>query len=214
MASGEVNIGAFLRDSGFDTPAAAARARAVLESAGLTRPGKQAFVASKLDAAQTALDDALVRVCSDACLALDRELSPRGAVAREAVVVTKPSCEVCLGSNNARAGLDAALTLARRKVRRVVLVGGSPGVWDGLRRAFAVADIELRTVDGTSKSHGEKQAEANKEWAQLIIIWGATELRHAVSEHYKSDVPNAVRSITVSRRGVEALCAAIVESYR
>jgi hypothetical protein len=213
MASGEVNISGFLREAGFDTPAAALRARAALEAAGLTRAGKQAFVASKLSAAQKTLDGALVRVCGNACLALDREFTPRGAVAREAVTVTKQSCQICFGSNNARAGLDVALTLARKGVRRVVLVGGSPGVWDGLQRAFAGADIELRTVNGT-RSHTEKQAEANKLWAQLIVIWGSTELRHAVSEHYKTDVPERVRVITVSRRGVEALCMAIVESYR
>lgn len=212
VATGEIIIDAFLRDAGFDLPAAAHRARTVLEEAGLTRPGKRAFIASKLPSAEAALDS-LAQVCSDACLELERAHTA-GPVAREAVIVGKQFCEVCGGSNNARAALEARDALARKCVRRVVIVGGSPAVREALRRAFAGADLEFRIVDGTSRSHTLRDAEANLRWAQLVVICGSSELRHAVSEHYKSDIEHTARVITAARRGVAAVCGAITESYR
>ena len=49
--------------------------------------------------------------------------------------------------------------------------------------------------------------------AGLMVIWASTELRHAVSEHYTSDPPPGLRSITVARRSIEALCDGIVTSF-
>jgi hypothetical protein len=207
----DVGIEDFLREAGFDTPGATARAREVLEAAGLTRPGKQAMASAKLRRAADTLAATLVRVCGDRCLAVDRSGPER---AREAVSVTKSSCEVCGGSNNAQAALAAASALGRRGLARVLIVGGSPGVWDGVERAFAGTNIKLRFVDGTQRSSAEKESEANKRWAEVMIIWGATELRHAVSVNYTRDVPQHVRQIKIARRGVTALCDAIVESFR
>ena len=206
----EIVIEEFLREMGFDTPAAAGRAREVLEAAGLTRAGKRGMAGSKGARAARALRDALIRVCGERCLGIDRRGPAR---AREAVVVTKASCEVCGGSNNVQGALAAAEALKRRGISRVLIVGGSPGVWDGMQRAFEGTGVELRVVDGTQRSHSDRDAEGNKRWAQLIVIWGATELRHAVSVHYNKDVPDGVRVITVARRGVAALCDAIIASY-
>lgn len=207
----DVEIAEFLREAGFDTPEASGRARAVLEAAGLTRAGKRAMAAAKLSRARALLEDTLVRVCGTRCLAADRR---QPWPAREAVTVTKAACEVCGGSNNVQAALEASAVLRRRGISRVLVVGGSPGVWDGLRRAFDGSGVELRMVDGTQRSHSDRDAEGNKRWAQVIVIWGASELRHAVSVHYQQDVPDDVRVITVARRGVAAVCEALVESYR
>jgi len=209
--SADVKIDAFLADEGFDTAGAAARAREVLEATSLTRPGKQAFTASKRERASRALEDTLARVCGDACLRLERAGQAR---VREAVVVTKASCEVCGGSNNAQAAQQAIAALRRRGERRIVIVGGSPGVRDGVERAFAGADVEIRFVDGTQRSHSARDADANKAWAQVIVVWGATELRHAVSDLYKTEVPEGVRVLTAPRRGVAALCQSLVGDGR
>jgi hypothetical protein len=131
MALREVLIAEFLRDEGFDTPSAAERARSVLEAGGFTRTGKRAFVASKVEPAHAALSGRLIRVCGEACRAVDRDGPGR---AREAVIVTHPSCEVCGGSNNRRAAIAAIRALERRGIRRVVVVGGSPGTREQLRR--------------------------------------------------------------------------------
>ncbi len=205
-----VNIDQFLRDRGFAAPAAARRGRGVLEAAGLTHAGKQAFAATKLPAAEAALAAALARVCGDACLRIDRWAA---APAREAVRVPPRSCEICGGSNNRRAAIECARALARKRVRRVVVVGGTAATQHELHDLLAGSALEIRYVDGTKASHSGKDALANMRWAQLIVIWGATPLRHAVSELYTSEPPEHVRILTVSRRGVEALCGEIVRSY-
>lgn len=210
MVGGEVIIDEFLRGEGFDTPAAAARARAVLEEGGVTRPGKHAFVATKLESARVMLAGTLIRVCGDACRVVDRA-GPTAA--RESVIVTQPSCEVCGGSNNRRAAIAARRALARRGIRRIVVVGGSPGTREQLQREFAGADVEMKLIDGTVKSLTAKEAIAHEQWAQLVIIWGSTELRHAVSALYTKEPPPHLRLITVGRRSVEALCAEITRSY-
>jgi len=205
-----VNIDQFLRDRGFDTPEAARRAREVLQERGLTRAGKQAFAADKLVAAEAALAAALARVCGDACLRIDRWVP---GPAREAVRVMPRGCEICGGSNNRRAALECARALARKRVRRVVIVGGTAATQHELHELLAGSGLEIRYVDGTKASHSGKDALANTRWAQLIVIWGATPLRHAVSELYTSEPPPDGRILTVSRRGVEALCGEIVRSY-
>ncbi len=210
MATGEIVIEEFLRDEGFDTVAAAARGRAVLEEGGLTRPGKRAFVTGKLESARTALAHGLIKVCGDACRAVDRAGSDR---ARESVVVTQPACEVCGGSNNRRAAIAARRVLAKRGIQRIVVVGGSPGTREQLAREFAGADVEMKLIDGTSKSLTGKDAIAHEQWAQLVVIWGSTELRHAVSMLYTKEPPPHLRLISVGRRSVEALCNEITRSY-
>jgi hypothetical protein len=209
VTAGEVVIAEFIREQGFDLPPAAARAREVLESLGLTRPGKRAFTSAKLPAAEAALRT-LLRVCSDACLRVDRS-GPNAA--REVAFVTKRSCEVCSGSNNQRAAIEAERLLRQRRIQNVLIIGGSPAIWDEMRDVFAGSGLDIRVVDGTSRSHGAREADANKQWAQLIVILGASELRHAVSNLYSKEVPEDVRVLHVSRRGVEAICQEIVRSY-
>lgn len=167
------------------------------------------MAAAKLKPAMAVLGDRLVRVCGQRCLATDRK---QPGPAREAVTVTKASCEVCGGSNNAQAALEASAVLHRRGISRMLIIGGSPGVWDGMQRAFEGTGVELRMVDGTQRSHSDRDAEGNKRWVQVIVIGRASELRHAVSVHYQQGVPDDVRVITVARRGVTAVCEAIVAS--
>jgi hypothetical protein len=206
-----VNIEGLLRGEGFDTPDALARAREVLQAAGLTRPGKQAIAAEKVERVREALGATLLRVCGDACMRIDR--AGPGA-AREPVTVSKPSCEVCGGSNNRRAGIAMLRALRRKGVRRVVIVGGTPHLWKEARAQFAEApEIEVRYVDGTDTSHSAKDALTNKRWAQLVVIWASTPLKHAVSNHYSHEIPEDVRLVTVNPRGFEGLCGEVVKTY-
>jgi hypothetical protein len=206
----ERNIAAFLVEEGFDTPGAAARGRAVLEAAGVTRHGKQAFAANKTAHAREALHSRLVGVCGKACSALVPE---HPGVMREAVVVSPAACAVCRGSNNRRAAIECIRALRHRNVRRVVLVGGTANQWREIETLFADSGIEFRLVDGMNASASSRDALANKRWAQLAIIWGPTPLRHAVSRQYTEDVPTALRIVTVPRRGIEALCDEVRRSY-
>lgn len=205
----DINTERFLHEQGFDRSGAASQARAVLEAGGLTRAGKQAFAATKRDRAQRLLASALLRVCGDACLRIDRA---GDAPAREAVRVSKDGCEVCGGSNDRRAVLACRQALRRRVVRRIVVVGGTGPQQRRLRDLLRDGGLAVRYVDGTKASHSAKDAVANTRWAQLIVIWGATPLRHAVSDLYTAEPPPHLRVVSVQRRGIEALCAEVVRS--
>jgi hypothetical protein len=202
-----VNIDDFLRSEGFDSEEALHEGRVALERDGLTRPGKTGFVAGKLPRARDVLERDVLRVC-DGC----RPVAPHDH--RLQVEVTQPHCQLCRGSNNRRAVAISTAALARRRVRHVLVVGGTPAQHHDLRGLFAGASVELRFVDGTQTSHSTKEAELNKRWAQLVVVWGPTPLRHSVSNKYTEEVYPGLKVITVPRRGIEALCAEITRALR
>jgi len=199
-----------IRALGFDRPEAARAARDVLERGGLTRAGKRAIAVGKLPEVERVLAASLVRVCGEECLRIDRQGAHE---AREAVSVWRRSCEICGGSNNVRATIQCARVLDRKRVRRVVVVGGTGVQQHQLAGLLSAVNIELRFVDGTRTSHSAKDALANTRWAQLVVVWAPTPLRHAVSDLYTERLQPGVRLVVVNRRGIEALCAEIVRSY-
>ena len=204
-----VNIEQFLRGRGFASADAMRRGREELERAGLTHPGKQAFVASKLDAAEQLLAATFLRACGDACVKIDRTGAGR---AREVMLVPAVSCEICGGSNNRRAAIACVRLLRRKSIARLVVVGGSPNQQAEMKELLGGTGLEVRFVDGT-RGHSAKDALANRRWAQLIVVWGPTPLRHAVSDLYTDEPLPHLRIVTVSRRGIEALCQAVTRSF-
>ncbi|MFN7134692.1 MAG: hypothetical protein ACK4N5_21615, partial [Myxococcales bacterium] len=56
------------------------------------------------------------------------------------------------------------------------------------------------------------RARADLEWADLVLVWGASELDHKVSRHY-TDVPPAAKRkvVQLARRGIAALLGAGAE---
>lgn len=205
------NLNDFLRANGYNTPDAMARARAVLEAAGLTNPRKKAMASSKLDAAKNALASTLLRVCGDECAALARSMRNER---REPVVTSGTTCEVCGGSNNRRAAIACGMTLRRNKVKHVLVVGGTAPQQHELTALLGGDGIELEFVDGTGKSHSQRDAIANMRRADVVVIWGATPLRHAVSNLYTDAPLPGLRVISVPRRGIEALCGEVIRSFR
>jgi hypothetical protein len=204
------DISDFLRAHGYTTPAAQKRARAVLEAAGLTNPRKRGIAAYKLTAAEKALAAALVRVCGDECATLARSL---GKERREPLVTSGVGCEICGASNNRRAAIGCAVTLRRNNVKRVLVVGGTDRQRRDLNALLGGDGIDLAFVDGTERSHSQRDAIANMRRADVVVIWGATPLRHAVSNLYTDAPLPGLRVITVPRRGIEALCDEITKSY-
>lgn len=180
--------------------ALAPRGRAVLEAAGLTRPGKQRLAESKLAAAREAIDAELARVCARC----DARIPPDG---RDRVVVPAPACSYCGGSAHARALRELGDACERAGVRRLVVVGGSPSVREELERS---APVELRLVDGVQR---RKSAEARGDidWADVVVIAGSSELAHKVSNLYTRDDEARGKLVVASRRGVEAIAEAVVE---
>jgi hypothetical protein len=203
--SADRDIDAWLAERGITLPDSRSRARSTLEEAKIVNPKKARMSEQKLERAEAVLAERFFRVCSaPVCI------QAANASGREPLTVDPRShCESCGGSNNRRAGTDFVEACRRKGIRHVVIVGGSPSVREELESQLN-GHIELRMVDGTERHTAEK-ARHNLEWADLILVWGATELHHKVSEHY-THVPTAAgrKVIHVTRRGVAALLEAAI----
>ena len=202
---GDTAISDLLRAEGFVAPASQAAARAVLEAAGLTRPGKERIADEKLDRVRDALSREVARHCSDPpCVA---------AVAqdgRRPVETNKTHCSICSGSNNTRALRRMATACSTAGVRRVLVVGGRPPVWNEMERTLA-RGLDLRFVDGTSKLPSGADALRDCAWADLLVVWAPTPLPHKVSGLYRPEVCGVPRRVVVHRRGIEALAMEVVD---
>lgn len=197
-----IPIAAWLEEEGFADDAARRAARRVLETAGLTNPRKQAISTAKLEHARAVLAAEMARVCGPACRRLAASLLP----GRPAVASTTAHCDVCLGSNNRRAALGMAAAFRERGLSRLLVLGGSAGTLRELQGLLAGTGIELRTVAGSEHLPNKKGALADLGWAQVMAVWASTPLPHKVSVSYTDERPRELPFVTVSRRGVEALC--------
>ena len=198
-------IADLLGGEGIRSTPSIATARAVLEAAGLTRPGKMRIADEKLDRARDAIGRSLVGHCSSAeCIA---------AVAgdgRQPVEVERVQCSVCSGSNNTRALRRMRSACAAAGVRRVLVVGGRPPMYAEMGEVLG-RDLDLRFVDGTDNLPNGADALRDCAWADLLVIWAPTPLPHKVSGLYRAEVCGVGHRVTVHRRGIEALAAEVVE---
>jgi hypothetical protein len=203
-----VDTATWLRELGFASEDAAQTARATLEAAGLTRPGKTGMATSKLLRAKRAIADALARYCGDAeCMAL----LPAGG--RRPVVVPAQSCQVCGGSNNRRAIGEMASACQEFGITRLLVVGGTPRTEEALRRDLAPHPIELRVASGTDNEPSLRDALDHCRWADLVAVWAPTPLPHKVSTLYTGPQCNA-RRVLVHSRGLEAFAHAVTDHLR
>ena len=200
-------IAAWLGEQGYGFPEAQVAARAALEEAGLTRPGKLRMSDEKIPRAKEALQGRFILHCgARECAAFAAAAGGRQGLQAS----SKAACERCGGSDNARAGTEFQEACARRGVRRVVVVGGSPAVREELEAKLGGA-LELRLIDGTERRTSDR-ARGDLEWADLVLVWGGSELHHKVSTLYTSAAPPLRRKVVLAaRRGVAALLAEAVE---
>ncbi len=207
--SDAVEIERFLTQEGYTTACARRQARALLERAGLTRPGKRAMAVTKLPRARAVLAAGSLRLCGDPeC----ERLARAGAGGEHLVAyVAAASCTVCGGSNNRRAALALAMRLAAVGITRLLVVGGTPTQHAELERLLVPHGVALRCVDGASGSHSARDAAQHLRWAEVVVIWGATPLPHKVSALYVN-APPGTRVVKLARRGVVALCRAVLRS--
>jgi hypothetical protein len=199
----DVDIDAWLGTRGF-TGTARLAARQALEQRGVTRPGKARMSAEKADAALAVLRSRFAVHCHAAgCIAFARA---SGRLATPAEM--KQACERCGGSENAR----AAKELTEVGIGRLVVVGGTPATREELQRLLG-DHLELRLIDGTQRRASDR-ARADLEWADRVLLWGATELHHKVSKQYWDVTATRYKVVHVPRRGIAQLLAAAVESLR
>jgi len=190
-----------LRELGYGHPQALARALDVIFRANLTNPRKAGIATERREKVAAALDAALVRLCPR-CMG-----EPPGDGREMVSAQDDTDCERCGGSPNRLALQRAAEACRRRGVRRVVVVGGAPGIHKVLSQLWP-KDIDLRIVSGTDR-HTLPQARTNIAWADVVVVWPATELDHKVSTFYTKARSGKV--VVAPRRGIEALAGALVE---
>ena len=178
------------------------RVRALLEDRGLTRPGKTGIAADKAAAVEQLLARTYTWLC-DACQVAE-EL-PVGDPSL--LSVGRDDCAGCQGSDDLRALRAMGDACARAGVRRIVVLGGSPTVRRRLRE-LDYTGVEVRFVEG-DVSRAARRADANKAWADLLIVIASSHLPHKVSLPYTQDLAIRHKLITVPRRGLAALAEAI-----
>lgn len=194
-----------LAQLGFRDPASRAHARAALVEAGLTNAKKTRIAEVKLERVRALLVDRFAIVCARASC---RASSPRDRIIVDAARPT--DCAICGGSSNQREVGRAVEALAGGKIRRVVVVGGSPSTHEELR-SLVGNRLELRLVSGTDR-RTSRDASADLAWAELVVIWGGTELDHKVSKLYTDAKPTTV--VTCQRRGIAALAETMIAAAR
>lgn len=176
-----------------------APAFAVLERAGLSNAKKQRISASKRNQAERALAEALIRVCNRG----DCRTAARDDLRETVDAATQADCEICGGSSQRDAVDRMIAACARAGVVRVVVVGGSPVYREVLHRHVA-GRLELRLIDGQT-ARTQRDADADVKWADLVLIWGPTQLDHKVSELYSGPKVVIVRRRSPAQLAEEAV---------
>jgi hypothetical protein len=188
-------IGTLLAELGFVTLSEQAVARAALEGAKLTRSGKQAISASKLPLVRDVLTARFALSCS-ACGPVVRSSRPDAQV----LVVADERCQNCSGSDHRAAALRFIAACRAHRVSRVLVVGGSPAGRQAVTRHLDGLDVQL--VDGTG-ALSLARARQLLARADLVLIWGKSQLDHRVSTHFTSSGDPKV--VTAAKRGVAGL---------
>lgn len=194
-----------LAQLGFRDAVSRARARAVLVEAGLTNAKKARIVEAKVARVRAVLAERFAVVCARARC---RASAPADQIVVDA---SRPAdCAICRGSSNQNEVGRAVEALAASGLRRVVVVGGAPSTREELRSL--VGDrLELRLVEGTDR-RTSRDASADLTWADLVVVWGGTELDHKVSKLYTD--ARSLNVVTCPRRGIAALAETMSAAAR
>ncbi len=174
------------------------RVIAALCEGGLTRLGKQRIARSKQQRAKELLRARFTLLCSR-CLA-SATPSPHRQVLQAARC---ENCERCSGSDNRIAVDRLCAAMAQRRMTRLLVVGGSPAVRVALATLVG-GRLELRLVDGSERRTGT-DARHDLAWADLVLVWGGTQLDHKVSSLYTGAPTGSEKVTTVRHRGITAL---------
>lgn len=152
----------------------------------------------------------LRRVCAHPeCREEIRRQGPRLMIS----AVSAKSCEVCRGSDNQRAFARLLSVCERLGLRNLLIVGGSEDSHTEVR-GFFHPPFQLRLVNGDDRRF-KAQATQDIEWADLIIIWGPTQLPHKISELYTDQRALAHgRLKIVNHRGVALMAQEMIDFLR
>lgn len=199
-------IEGLLEELGFVRVASKQTARLALIEAGLTNDRKQNMALAKREAAIEAIEERVARVCSaEACRnALDAD-------GRRVVEVTSEGCEVCGGSDTARATQGMVQDLVAAGRTRLLVIGGSPNARTTLRTILRDTPIEVSFVEG-DRPTGARRAKDLAERADVVVIWANTQLDHKTSLPFTTAAPE--KTFTCARRSVAALADEVSKHVR
>lgn len=197
MATSELMIDSLLAELGFRADSMRKLALAALVEAGLTNGRKSRIATFKLEAIRQTLGSRFALVCTRGpCL---DTVTRSGKTLVHALDAR--DCSICRGSVNESTIDRAVEATLEHGMRKLVVVGGSPSSHEALRIAVR-GRIDLRLVVGTDR-RTSSDAKADLAWADLVIIWGSTQLDHKVSRLYTDGARDRV--VTCARRGIAAL---------
>lgn len=174
-----------------------------LQAAGLTNPRKSRIDAGKIGDVERILAEQFIRVCSRGDCRQRARSDPR----EPALAADQSDCEICAGSVNASAIDEMVGAFKSAGWSRLCIVGGSPTARQTITDLVR-ARLELRLIDG-EQSRTRAQADSDIAWADRVMIWGATQLNHAVSALYSGD-----KVVQTARRSVSAMAREAAESAR
>jgi hypothetical protein len=100
-------------------------------------------------------------------------------------------------------------TFRTQGFQRLLVVGGGPGSHEELKAALCATGVRLDLIDGSRAPDAARTRNLARN-ADIIVIWAGTILPHSVSAQL-ANANNAPRTITVARRGVQALVQGIME---
>lgn len=164
---------------------------------GLTRPGKSRIAVAKIESVDNVLGAAFRRHCKKpAC-------RPVGRNGRRDVLVSAEYCEVCGGSDNRRAVDDMLTAMRRAGLMRLLVVGGSPGTRQDLKRYCRDrCELDFVTEETNPRS---KVIGSLLRWSDVTVIWSSTEISHKAT----APLRGSRKIVRVPRRGVAALAQAV-----
>lgn len=173
---------------------AAAQVLRALQVAGLTRPGKQRIVESKVPQVDALIEERFFRVCTSAAC----RPAPAEAAQRAVLTVPKEFCEVCGGSASAHAVQRMAEAMKKAGLKRLLIVGGTPGNRQEILGLLPTW-IDVQFVQEETSWNLSTAAQTAR-WADVIVIWGATPISHKVTELFKT-----YDRVQMARRGISSL---------
>ena len=195
-----------------DTAPAATPAREVLQARGLdTEEERAAAIAGLAQRWTGPLLDALALADPSALSTLlDRRVvlasDAAGDAADERAVVIRVDerrCELGGASDLQRRWLEVVAACERAGVQRMTVVGGSPAYRQQLKQlAKGAPSVRLNLVKGTGRRTA-RQAASDLRTSDLVVIWGATELDHAISAPYTDGNPAHVH--VIAHRGISQM---------
>ena len=178
---------------------------AALTAVGLTNPSKRRILLSKSAEVERVLREGFMPVCGRGdCQATATAMGD----ARQIVpAATTEACAICGGGPNVRAIEQMVEACRSIGWSRICIVGGSPNTRQEIER-LVDSRLELRLVEG-DRSRTATAAKADIAWADLVVIWGATQLNHKVSISYRG--PNVVG---VGKRSIAEVAEAVAIAAR